>query len=113
MAPRRMEGRPMGPDGRRIAFLSSSWHQRNSETYFVTRSVAGAASRVAPVDILTPGSSETVTPDGAFQVFVVGGSQGQWPEPAVARVPEDHRPSHVVMDTPDASMLEYLQHLST
>ena len=44
------------------------WQDRRSELAFVMRSIAGAASRFAPVSVLVPGSAGSSEPDGAFDL---------------------------------------------
>jgi hypothetical protein len=48
------------------------WRKRGSELAFVTRSVAGAASRTGPVAILVPGPVSLREPDGAFELRGLG-----------------------------------------
>lgn len=72
------------PPGRRISVLSRSWWRRDEES-FVLRSIAGALSRQAAVDVVTPGAPGT-RPDGLFDVQAVGGSAPwtAWPHPDAA-----------------------------
>ena len=54
-----------------VVVFGCHWHDRHSELAYVIRSLAGAASRWAPVSVLTPGVGAT-EPDGAFDVIKVG-----------------------------------------
>jgi len=68
-----------GP-GRRVAVLSRSWGVTGSEAAFVVRSLAGAASRHCPVDVITIGRPGPSRPDGAFDVALAGQARtGGWP----------------------------------
>ena len=54
-----------------VVAVGCHWHDPHSELAYVIRSLAGAASRWAPVSVLTPGLGGT-EPDGAFDVFKLG-----------------------------------------
>jgi hypothetical protein len=76
-----------GP-GTSTVLLSRAWKARQSELSFVTRSVAGAASRTSRVTIIIPAPQGTTEPDGAFDLLGVGGENGgSWPSPAAASWP--------------------------
>ncbi len=57
--------------GRPIVVLSTHW-DGGHELSFVTRSIAGAATRWARVDVGAPGPPGTRRPDGAFDVAALG-----------------------------------------
>jgi hypothetical protein len=74
--------------GRATVLLSRAWKARHSELSFVTRSVAGAASRTSRVTIIVPALQGTTEPDGAFDLLGIGaGNGGSWPAPAAASWP--------------------------
>jgi len=56
----------------RTVIVATHWHDRRSELTFVTRAVAGAASRCGPVSVLVPGPADRVQPDGAFDLQGMG-----------------------------------------
>jgi hypothetical protein len=63
-------------------FVSRTWKLPESEVSFVTRSVAGAASRKNQVTVVVPAAAGAVEPDGAFDLFGAGvGPDGSWPSP--------------------------------
>lgn len=66
-----------------LAIVSSSWGGAG-EIGFAVRSIAGAASRVVPVDVFVPGTPAARTPDGAFDLSGVGRpvDGGRWPDAA-------------------------------
>jgi hypothetical protein len=69
-------------------FLCRRWDQGDSELAFVTRSLAGAASRLSRVTICTPSRAGSRRPDGAFDVFGIGiGPNGSWPTASPAAWP--------------------------
>ncbi len=71
---------PDAAPGRRVTILSHSWLRDASELSFVTRALAGAASRRADVTVAVPGPAGRATPDGAFDLVGVGGEEGgAWP----------------------------------
>jgi hypothetical protein len=56
------------------------WLESRSELAFVTRSIAGAASRCGPVAVLVPGDSARLA-DGAFDLEGMGAAAHlQWPD---------------------------------
>ncbi len=61
--------------------LGSRWLDRRSELAFVTRSVAGAATRYGAVPVLVPGNPGGREADGAFDLEGIG-TQGalRWPD---------------------------------
>jgi hypothetical protein len=64
-----------------VLVLSTSWRKRETELSFVTRAVAGAASRSGAVNVITPMPSGTIEADGAFDVLGIGeGRGGEWPD---------------------------------
>ncbi len=56
----------------RTVVVAGHWHEPRSELTFVTRAVAGAASRCGPVSILVPGPAGRRQPDGAFDLQGMG-----------------------------------------
>jgi len=72
----------MDDRSRRTTVLSRHWSQPGSEAAFVMRSLAGALSRLGPVDVLVPGWATRSRPDGAFDVRAVGAGagEGSWPD---------------------------------
>jgi hypothetical protein len=52
--------------------LGRHWRYPRSELGFVTRSLAGAASRVGPVSVLVPGAPGAAVPDGLFDIIGIG-----------------------------------------
>jgi hypothetical protein len=70
---------------RTTLFVSRTWKLPESELSFVTRSVAGAASRTNQVTVVVPSVAGAVEPDGAFDLFGAGiGPDGSWPSPTDA-----------------------------
>ena len=65
----------------RTVVVAGHWHDSRSELAFVTRAVAGAASRCGPVSVLVPGPAGGHQPDGAFDLQGMGGD-GElcWPD---------------------------------
>jgi len=62
--------------------LSRHWQRTNSEISFVTRSLAGAASRFGRVTVCIPGAPGPSLPDGGFDLLAVGrGGTTPWPAP--------------------------------
>ena len=60
--------------------LARHWDEPASELAFVTRSLAGAASRWGPVSVLVPGRPDGSVADGAFDVVAVGPDDAPaWP----------------------------------
>jgi hypothetical protein len=73
---------------RTTLFLSRAWKASESELSFVTRSVAGAASRTSQVTVVIPAPCGPTEADGAFDLFGTGvGPDGSWPSPAEAAWP--------------------------
>jgi hypothetical protein len=61
--------------------VAGHWHDRPSELSFVTRAIAGAASRRGPVWVLVPGTAGGREPDGAFDLEGMGEGGGlRWPD---------------------------------
>ena len=61
--------------------MAGHWHDRRSELLFVTRAVAGAASRRGTVSVLVPGPAGRRQPDGAFDLVGMGeGGEFRWPD---------------------------------
>ncbi len=64
----------------RTVVIGIHWHDLRSELSFVTRSLAGAASRLGPVDVLVPGVPGQALADGAFDLVGMGLSgELRWP----------------------------------
>ena len=77
----------------RVAVLGRSWATAPlGEMAAAVRSVAGALSRVADVDVVVPGDGPRVA-DGAFDLTPAGGpARDRWPEPErVAAAPLRYR----------------------
>lgn len=75
-------------DGRETLILSRSWRAPATELSFVTRAVAGAASRCGGVTVLIPSMAGSLEPDGAFDLLGLGaGADGGWPAPEDATRP--------------------------
>jgi hypothetical protein len=84
-----------------VVVVSRHWHDRRAELAFVTRSIAGAASRSGPVTVLVPGEQGEEVADGAFELRGLGPADApQWPVGLPTRVP-------VIVDelTPEISTL--------
>ena len=71
---------------RETVVIGCHWRERLSELAFVTRSIAGAATREGPVSVLVPGPVGEIEPDGTFDLegFGVDGAL-RWP-PRLAAV---------------------------
>ena len=54
------------------AVVGCAWHDRGSELAFVTRSIAGAATRAGTVVVLVPGEQGQLEADGAFDLQSMG-----------------------------------------
>jgi hypothetical protein len=95
---------------RATVILSRSWRLPESELSFVTRSVAGAASRTSPVVVVVPTAAGQAEPDGAFDLFGAGiGRAGSWPDPPDAAWPEGLAPDSVILiDEPDDAVRSLL-----
>jgi hypothetical protein len=63
-----------------VTILSSSWKKRGSEIAFVTRSVAGAASRCARLQVFIQSENGGTEADGAFDVVGIEPQEHGWPE---------------------------------
>ena len=75
-------------DGRAVFVLSRHWRERASELAYVTRSIAGAASRIGTVTVLVPSSPSCGESDGAFDLVGIGvGAHGGWPTPHAVQWP--------------------------
>jgi hypothetical protein len=60
--------------------IGCHWFDRQSELAFVTRSIAGAASRGGPVAVLVPDLAGRCPADGAFDLHDIGSSGApRWP----------------------------------
>jgi hypothetical protein len=93
---------------RSVVVLGRTWKDSRSELSFALRSVAGAASRLGPVTVLTPGATGLVEPDGAFDVVGVGSGpddnsegdsegEGDWPAPDDVAWPASLPPNAIVI----------------
>lgn len=91
-----------GAADRSAVILSSSWKGPPSELAFVTRAVAGAASRTGPVCVITPMPAGTTEADGGFDLHGIGtaGRDG-WPETADTRWPPLGEQSTWIVDQLD------------
>jgi hypothetical protein len=77
---------------RPVVLVSRHWRDRFAELSFVSRAIAGAASRRGAVAVLVPGPGGAREPDGAFDLEGAGDPDGfVWP----AHLPSD---SVVVVD---------------
>ena len=95
---------------RATLFLSRAWKRSGTELSFVTRALAGAASRTSPVTVLVPSAAGPPEPDGAFDLIGAGvGRDGSWPAAADAvwpgRLPAE---TTIVIDEPDPAVLALL-----
>jgi hypothetical protein len=69
-----------------VLVVSASWQGPDTELSFVTRAVAGAASRGSEVTVVTPSPAGEVVPDGAFDLRGIGrGGEEGWPDPREAQ----------------------------
>jgi hypothetical protein len=68
------------PDRSTLIF-SRYWTQDETEASFVTRSVAGAATRFGDVTVVIPGPPGMEVADGAFDLTTLGGHDSAWPAP--------------------------------
>jgi hypothetical protein len=97
---------------RRVVVVTSDWEGTDPEAAFVVRSLAGAISRHATVDIVTPGRPGTRA-DGLFDVRAVGtGTElGRWPPPVGAVWPDlGGEPGTALVDAADAAALHLVRH---
>jgi len=92
-----------------IVVMSSSWCDE-SELSFVTRSVAGAASRSGAVSIFTPSPAGERRADGAFDLVGIGAAQNAtWPDVVTAHWPHEADADAVwIVDEPSESALALL-----
>jgi hypothetical protein len=71
-----------GATGRSTLILSRHWKAADSELSFVTRALAGAASRTTEVTVVVPSEAGRPQADGAFDLLPAGvGPEGGWPDP--------------------------------
>ena len=63
-----------------VTILSASWKRRESELAYVTRSLAGAASRCAALTVFIKSDSGGIEADGAFDVVRIQAGEHGWPE---------------------------------
>jgi hypothetical protein len=91
-------------------FLSRDWKASGSELSFVTRAVAGAASRSGPVTVVLPSPVGPTEADGAFDLFGTGlGDEESWPSPHAAAWPTDlPAATTIIVDEPDHATLALL-----
>jgi hypothetical protein len=96
---------------RATVILSRWWRRHESELSFVTRAVAGAASRTSAVVVVVPSPAGAPEPDGAFDLFAAGaGPDGSWPEAATAAWPDQLPPdATLVVDQPVRAALTLLE----
>lgn len=74
--------------GRAAVVVGCHWFEAGSELAFVTRSLAGVASRVRPVAVLAPHGAGRPRADGAFDVQDLGVPGAlAWPEGVPADAP--------------------------
>jgi hypothetical protein len=94
-----MIGATTGPP---VLVMSTSWLGHETELSFITRAIAGAASRHGAVTVVTPTPSGMDLPDGAFELRGIGrGRGGGWPDPGETRwVPPPDPKSTWVFDQP-------------
>ena len=59
-------------DAGAVTVVGCHWRERRSELAFVTRSLAGAASRCTHVSVLAPGAAGSGEADGAFDLAGMG-----------------------------------------
>ena len=92
--------------------LSRHWQRTNSEISFVTRSLAGAASRFGRITVCVPAGPGPPSPDGAFDVLAIGqGITTVWPAPEDVAWPAAAEPfTAVIVDEMDPSCRAILRH---
>ena len=104
----------MGEPSPRIStlVLSRHWQRTNSEISFVTRSLAGAASRFGRITVCVPAAPGPPSPDGAFDVLAIGqGTTTVWPAPEDVAWPAAAEPfTAVIVDEMDPSCRAILRH---
>jgi hypothetical protein len=96
---------------RATVFLSRAWKLPETEVSFVTRTVAGAASRTTRVTVVVPAPVGTTEPDGAFDLFGAGsGHDGSWPDPTETAWPGTFpaETTTIIVDDPDPATLALL-----
>jgi hypothetical protein len=98
-----------GPE-KSTLLLSRTWNAHHSELSFVTRSVAGAASRTSEVTVIVPAAAGQTEPDGAFDLFGTGiGRGGSWPTPSEAAWPAQLAEiATIIVDEADTTTLDLL-----
>ena len=92
-----------------VTILSSSWKKRSSELAYVTRSVAGAASRCARLKIFVQSECADIEPDGAFDVVGIQAEEHRWPELGSERwYRRPHASSVWIIDEPSQDAIALL-----
>lgn len=92
--------------------LSRTWEDERSELAFVTRALAGAASRRSTVTVVVPGLAERAEPDGAFDITHAGGSPTGWPPfPAPSWSAQLPAELSVIVDELEPQVLALCDHL--
>ena len=104
----------MMDEPRQTLICSRSWTSADSELAFVTRSLAGAASRHSEVVVVVPSPAGSITPDGAFDLAGAGWSgPGEWPAAGHAVRPAQLRGAPtVIVDEADAATLRLAKELA-
>lgn len=99
-------------DRPRVVVLTAEWWN-DDETAFVFRSVAGAATRFAQVDVLVPGTPGLRRADGAFDVEAVGTppAGATWPPPEDVGIPS-RTAVVVVVDAADTTAMAVAHRLA-
>jgi hypothetical protein len=98
----------------RVTLLSRWWHGVDGEASFVVRSIAGALSRSADVDVLVPGRAGDVHADGLFDVRAIGeGPSGAWPDPTNTSWPAGRAPVALVVEYGDTLAPRLAAHFAT
>ena len=97
----------------RVQVLSAWWQRRDTELSFVIRAVAGAASRSAAVDVVTPMPAGAIIGDGAFDLLGIGKRpEGGWPDTRETDwVPSLHGRSTWVIDEPSKPAVDLFEAL--
>jgi hypothetical protein len=91
--------------GASTLIMSRNWLRSNTETSFVIRAIAGAATRFSAVTIAIPGSGGTPLADGVFDLHQTGGDQDLWPSLDHFSLPgrlADY--THVIADDDDETL---------
>jgi hypothetical protein len=92
--------------------LSRTWRDEGSELAFVTRALAGAASRRSAITVVVPGLEERTDPDGAFDITPAGGSPTEWPTfPATSWSAQLPAKLSVIVDEPEPQVMALCDHL--